>query len=418
MYGLGLEELFLNVLFLIVLILFVPLLLEVHGYTLTKRIKTFVLYTTTSLAIIACMSFPIPTMDGYIFDLRTIALVYGGLYGGVPAAITFSTIAIVYRFVIGGAGVIASTFVILFLLVLLILLTRRFHAGSRKKRIVIGTSLSCFTATVTILNSVFLFDIQLSYLFIFTHLTLTLVTSLMILYLYEVISDHISTSKRVLKAEKKEAVSHLASSISHEVRNPMTTVRGFLQLMLHTDLSEDKKKQFLETSIDEIDRANDIICDYLTFAKPTPDQVETLSLKEEIERTLQIITPLANMNGVEIKTNINDVTIKGGNQFLQQCLVNMTKNCIEAMPENGQLSIDTKTERDKVLLTISDNGKGMSEEQISRLGEPYFTTKGSEGTGLGMMASMKIIESMNGKLNVKSRLNEGTSFIIEFPTAE
>lgn len=222
--------------------------------------------------------------------------------------------------------------------------------------------------------------------------------------------------KRVVKAEKMEVVSHLASSISHEVRNPLAVVRGFLQMMGQNELPEEKRKEFISICIGEIDRANDIIRNYLTFAKPTPDRIEILDIKQELKKAIGIITPLANMNSIIIETDIeNSYFIKGDQQLIQQCLLNITKNCIEAMPESGKLFIKTIVESDQLIIEIKDTGVGMTEEQLSRIGEPYFTTKGREGTGLGMLSVMKIIEMFNGQLNVSSKINEGTTFRIVFP---
>ncbi|WP_184664266.1 ATP-binding protein [Texcoconibacillus texcoconensis] len=413
----GLEELLLNVLFLIVFLLFVPLLLEVHANAFFQKNKKSIFTISMVLAIIACISFPIPILEGYIFDLRLVALTIGGLYGGIPTALLLASVTALYRVLLGGPGVPVALVALFTLIILMFIFNRRFHDGSRKKKVIIGATLS-FLSTFAMIVAIIIFQTPFDPMLLFLHLFITTVAAILIIYLYEVIHEHIIVSKRVMRAEKMEVVSHLASSISHEVRNPLTTVRGFMQMMLHADLPEHKRNQYLTTSIDEVDRATEIIRDYLTFAKPSPENEETLNLKQELERTLQIITPLANMNGVKVETNLEDVYIKGEEQFLQQCLVNITKNCIEAMPEKGKLSIVTKTERDKVLLKISDNGKGMTEDQLLRLGEPYFTTKGREGTGLGMMVSMKIIESMNGKLNVTSRLNEGTRFLIELPIVE
>jgi two-component system, sporulation sensor kinase B len=154
----------------------------------------------------------------------------------------------------------------------------------------------------------------------------------------------------------------------------------------------------LKISIEEIDRANDIIKNYLTFAKPSPDKIKILSSKEILCKTIPIITPLANFNSVTIdmKTE-NNYYFEGEEQIFQQCLINIMKNCIEAMPNSGTLSVKTEEKGSRFLIIIADNGCGMTKEQLSRLGEPYFTTKGREGTGLGMMAAFKIIETMKRK---------------------
>ncbi|WP_185819762.1 ATP-binding protein [Salibacterium salarium] len=250
------------------------------------------------------------------------------------------------------------------------------------------------------------------------YLPLTWMTTALVIYLYEVFHENLLINNRVIKAEKMEMVSHLAASVSHEVRNPLTVVRGFLQMIEEEGTSEAKRREFMKLSVQEIDRANAILENYLTFARPSPEHMQVIHIEEQIHKTLQILTPLAHMNTVEIHTNITDCCIEGNEDNFQQCLINIKKNCIEAMPNSGKLSIETRKEDSEVTLIITDNGNGMTKEQLSRLGEPYYTTKGREGTGLGMMAAFKIIETMHGKLTVTSVPQEGTSFYIQLPVVE
>ncbi|UGB33119.1 ATP-binding protein [Metabacillus sp. B2-18] len=371
-----------------------------------------------SLAILSCICFPIQIMEGYVFDLRLVALTFGGLYGGIYSILTLGGATVIFRLIVGGSGATATLIVVMLLSILLVLLSNRFMKSSRNKKVILGTTLSLLAAVIALLNSTLLFGATLNILFIITYIIITLTSTAVIIYLYEIFNESILIKKRLLRAEKMEIVSHLASSISHEVRNPLTVVKGFLQIMLQTDLPLKERNDYLNISIDEINRANEIITDYLIFAKPSPEKEKVLNIKEEIQRTCNLISPLANMKGIEIETETQDLYFKGEEQSFQQCLLNITKNCIEAMQNTGLLKIKTKMVNHNLLLIISDTGKGMNKEQISRLGEPYFTTKGREGTGLGMMVAINIIESMNGNLSVESELNKGTNFYICLPLVE
>jgi len=374
---------------------------------------------SASLAIVLCILFPIDVMNGYIMDLRLVALTIAGLYGGISTSILLGGVTVIFRFLVGGVGAVATLILVSVFLLFLILMNNIFHNSSRKNKVIVGSSLSLFAAVLAILNSTIIFGATFSWIFIIIYFTLTFCTTALIIYLYEIFQENLLINKRLLKAEKMDVVSHLAASISHEVRNPLTVVRGFLQMMEQKDISEEKKNAYLKISIEEIDRANNIIRNYLTFAKPSPEKLKIISIEQLIYNTIPIITPLANLNSVtiDIKTT-NDYFFEGDEQIFQQCLINIMKNCIEAMPKSGNLSIKT-TKKDSVfLIIITDNGNGMTKEQLSRLGEPYFTTKGREGTGLGMMAAFNIIETMKGKLNVTSKLNEGTNFYIELPIVE
>lgn len=411
----SLEPLLLNVLFIILFLLFVPLLLEWSRHHFFIHNKRRIVNMSALLAIISCISFPITIMEGYIFDLRLVVLIVAGLYGGIASSIFLACATIIYRFLIGGPGALATVMIVTIVLVFLLLLCKHFQASSPKKKIIIGCSLSLLATILAILNSTFIFEASFHLEFLLTYVSLSIGSTLLLIFFYEIFQENILINKRIIKADKMEIVSHLASSVSHEVRNPLTVVRGFLQLMDQQEMTEEQRRAYVKIAIDEIDRANEIIRNYLTFAKPSPENITTLNIREEIERTLQIIMPLANMNGVKIEKKIEAYYIKGEKQFFLQSLLNITKNCIEAMPESGSLRIETITAETKLTLLISDNGNGMTKEQLSHLGEPYFTTKGREGTGLGMMAAIKIIESMGGSLKVTSKLNEGTKFYITLP---
>ena len=135
---------------------------------------------------------------------------------------------------------------------------------------------------------------------------------------------------------------------------------------------------------------------------------------------MNVISPLANMNGVEIVQTIHDpkinqITMMGDRKKFQQCLINIIKNGIESMKsKGGKLHIHLSSFPDKVQIDISDQGVGMSQEQMNRLGQPYFTTK-EKGTGLGLMVSYSIIKGMSGTIEVSSEVGKGTCFRINLP---
>lgn len=222
--------------------------------------------------------------------------------------------------------------------------------------------------------------------------------------------------REIINTEKLQAVSHLAASISHEVRNPLTATKGFLQLLKSDDnLPAEKKQQFIDIAISELNRAENIINDYLAFAKPSMELQETIEIQSEILKVIEIVKPLANMNAVFIQCHVPVFYVNGEKHLFQQCFVNLVKNAIESMQEGGVLILKAEPIKKGINITISDTGIGMSDEQISRLGEPYFSTKGVKGTGLGMVAVYRIVKSMHGSIRVKSKPKEGTTFTIYLP---
>jgi two-component system, sporulation sensor kinase B len=414
------EALLLNMLFLVVFLLFIPLFIETCFKNVTAKQKQGINLVSVLLAMISCMLFPFQIGEEIIMDLRTVAIIVGGLYLGRNASVILIFVFSIFRLYIGGwgSGFLASMITSFLILIALLLLVNIYDKASKQKKISIACSFSLFFCTILLfIRSIVFNHLMISDLtVIIAFITIHTVSTFFIVFFYERIRETDYINQQVIKAEKLEVVSHLASSISHEVRNPLTVVKGVLQMLNEKVWDEEKRAKYIELSLKEIDRANEIIGNYLTFAKTVQQEHRIVDLEEELTRSIDVITPMANMNCVDIHTNMEPCFIKGDSQLLQQCFLNITKNCIEAMPNGGVLSITVKEIENHVAVTITDNGEGMTSEQLSRLGEPFYSTKGREGTGLGMMAVLKIIKMMNGRLHVTSTKNEGTQFTINFPS--
>jgi two-component system, sporulation sensor kinase B len=157
---------------------------------------------------------------------------------------------------------------------------------------------------------------------------------------------------------------------------------------------------------------------YLTFAKPDIDKNEILAIQDELKHVVGLLTPLANMQLVEIRFSCsgNPVIFGDRNKF-RQTILNLGKNSIEAMPDGGTLNIHVSVYAGHVAILIEDTGLGMDQEQIEKLGTPYYSTK-EKGTGLGMMVVYSIVSAMNGQIEVSSRKGIGTAFELRFPARE
>ncbi|MFD3260453.1 ATP-binding protein [Paenibacillus lentus] len=215
------------------------------------------------------------------------------------------------------------------------------------------------------------------------------------------------------RAEKMEIISEMAASVAHEVRNPLQVTRGFLQLLAEKQHNSDKV--YLNMALDELDRASNIITDFLTFAKPEVGKVTTLNLLNEFIHIEGILVPMVNLQGGRISVHIpNDLYIRGNSSKFKQAFINMIKNSIEALHGDGDIQIWAHEEKGKVAVHIKDNGEGMDAEVLARLGEPYFSTK-TKGTGLGLMVTFRIIEAMQGEVQFTSEEGVGTEAIIRFP---
>jgi len=218
------------------------------------------------------------------------------------------------------------------------------------------------------------------------------------------------------RTEKMKIISDLAASVAHEVRNPLQVTRGFLQLLAVKN--DEKSKAYFELAVNELDRASDIITDFLTFAKPDIEKIAVLNLSQEIKSIGAIMMPLAAMNGGVLICNVQENQyIYGNSSKLKQALINIVKNSIEAIGSEGVINIGVAAEEGEAVVRLSDNGEGMEEEEVAKLGEPFFSTK-TKGTGLGLMVTFRIIEVMKGTITIHSTKGKGTEFVIRFPLVE
>jgi two-component system sporulation sensor kinase B len=144
--------------------------------------------------------------------------------------------------------------------------------------------------------------------------------------------------------------------------------------------------------------------------------MEELNVQHELSQIITFLIPTANQHSVLITAQFTpSIYVLGDRQKFSQCMLNVIKNGIESMPDGGNLLISMKKHQNKVLIEIKDTGVGMTKEQINKLGEPYYSTKGAKGTGLGMMVALSVVRAMKGTVQIKSELGKGTSFSIQFP---
>jgi two-component system sporulation sensor kinase B len=211
----------------------------------------------------------------------------------------------------------------------------------------------------------------------------------------------------------------MAASFAHEVRNPLTTVRGFIQYLVK-DTTDEKLKQYSPLILEELDRTNKIITNYLTLARPGTVELEVIDLDDLLYDSIDLLRPLASYQDVSLSYSSEGMHyVFVDKNYLKQSILNLIKNGIEAIDHSGYVKI-TKRNGDKkrtVQIVIEDNGKGMTEEEFEKIGLPYYTTK-SKGTGLGSMITSRLIRDMNGTIEYYSTIGEGTKVIVTFPIYE
>ena len=171
-------------------------------------------------------------------------------------------------------------------------------------------------------------------------------------------------------------------------------------------------------AVAEVDRASLIITDFLTFAKPSLETVDLLDVSAELRHVSGILLPLANMQGGEIELKLDSsLYVLGSSSKFKQAFINLIKNSIEALREDGMITIASWRSDEQMVISIKDNGEGMKVSELARLGEPYYSNK-TKGTGLGLMVTFRIIEAMQGNLQFQSKKGEGTEVIIKFPAVD
>ena len=220
-------------------------------------------------------------------------------------------------------------------------------------------------------------------------------------------------TENMARLDRLNTVGEMAASIGHEVRNPMTTVRGFLQHMSTKEKFQDSKEYFV-LMIDELDRANSIITTFLSLAKNKAMNFKRICINNVITEIAPLMEADALRYNCLLAFDLKPLPkLMIDESSLRQLLLNLVRNSIEAMPQGGIIIISTIDGNDKVVLSVQDNGVGISPEAIGNLGTPFVTTK-ENGTGLGLAVCYRIAQRHGANVSVKSELGKGTQFTIEF----
>lgn len=218
------------------------------------------------------------------------------------------------------------------------------------------------------------------------------------------------------RSEKLNTVGQLAAGVAHEIRNPLTTLRGFLQLQ---EQSKKLNLDHVRVMLSELERINLIVGEFLILAKPQAVKFKYRDIRDIISEVSVFMSSEALMHNVTIKDNYteDDCRIPCEENQLKQVFINLLKNAIEAMPQGGQIHIVISRLATHVSVQITDEGIGMDEETLKRIGDPFFTVK-ENGTGLGIMVSQKIIQSHQGLMELSSQVNVGTTVRVLLPLQE
>jgi len=222
------------------------------------------------------------------------------------------------------------------------------------------------------------------------------------------------TSRR---QDRMAAVGRMAASIAHEIRNPLAAMRGSIQ-MLRSEMDGDTEQaQLMEIILRESDRLNNIVADYLNYARPRPAELKNVDISAVISDTFKLLRNSDEiLDGHSLEEDLPDrpAIVSGDPEQLKQVCWNIARNALKAMPEGGAFRVSLQEAADNRLrLSFADDGCGMTPEQVEHLFEPFTSTTG--GTGLGLSIVYQIIRDHNGTINVHSRQGAGTVIMVELP---
>ncbi|GMV65413.1 MAG: GAF domain-containing protein [Candidatus Omnitrophica bacterium] len=240
--------------------------------------------------------------------------------------------------------------------------------------------------------------------------------------------DHLAEKVRETVAEKERAqeemvrraklatVGEIAVTVAHEIRNPLTSVRGFAQRLLRRYGDPETVHTYAGIIIEEVDRLNSVLGDVLDFARNVDARIKPVNMNDLVRRTITLLEERFGKANILCETELSPEvpTCYYDETQLSQVLINLMKNGAQAMKEGGVILIRTAISGDKILLEVTDTGQGIEEKNLRRIFEPFFTTK-TKGTGLGLSLAKRVVEEHGGVIRVQSEVGKGTTFRIILP---
>lgn len=404
-----------------VLIVIFPFLLY---YFITIRSKIFseTLHKGKLLGImitilLLTMSFPVSYANGFTYDFRIIPIFITFIYIGLFQGMAITLVMFLYLQLFGEPQFI--NFIVNYSIITVVF----YFFNKRLKRALLESRIGVISIifwTMTASRGIYLLSNGESG-HVFTMLffaVITWVTLALVILIIENLIQQMMLQKELNRSEKLNLISQLAASVAHEVRNPMTTINGFLQLIRKDDNITEQQRSYIDISLGELSRAQEIINDYLSLARPNQKYTQLINLSEELHKVIDLMTSYTIIQNIEVVKEIeDDLFVKGNKDEIKQVMINLIKNGIEAMKARGKIEVSAHSEHGQIIIKIKDNGEGMTKEQLSRVGTPFYSTK-DKGTGIGLTISYQIINQLKGKIDVTSELGEGTTFLITLPKYE
>lgn len=231
--------------------------------------------------------------------------------------------------------------------------------------------------------------------------------------LLEDYTEQLSLKERLAQSESLNNLGQLAASIAHEIRNPMTSLKGFAQLMEKE--TSDRGSRYIRIIEQELDRIDKILNEFLTLSKPKQLDIETIEANKIIQDILDFMSPQALLTSIKIVFEKQAPLYFEADRLLtKQLLIDSIKNAIEAMQDGGTIHVALVKKEDEVIISVQDEGEGMDLEKLPMYFEAFYTTK-ENGTGLGLAHAAQVMKDLNGRIEIDNNLSGGASFYYYFP---
>ena len=225
----------------------------------------------------------------------------------------------------------------------------------------------------------------------------------------------IEIEDQLRRADRLSALGELSAGMAHEIRNPLGSIKGTAEILRDGVAADDPKLEFAEILIREVDRLNQVLEDFLRFAKPRPVETGHFSLGEVVNDVLDLTRQQALRSQIEVQVELDEEReLPGRGEQIKQALLNLVLNAIQAMPSGGILKVSSTNFEHKIHIQVSDNGPGIAAENRERIFNPFVTTRDS-GTGLGLAITQRIVQGHGGHIVLSSTLGQGASFTISLP---
>ena len=240
------------------------------------------------------------------------------------------------------------------------------------------------------------------------------------LIIFDNVTVRAELETRLVQADKLSSIGLLAAGVAHEVNTPLAVISTYAQMLAKQVQGDESKSKLLEKIAKQTFRASEIVNSLLNFSRTSPVEFVEIDLNKVIAETLSLVAPQLSSGLVNIKQKLDPQLglVKGNPGKLQQVFLNLILNARDAMEKGGTLEIVTFAEEDQAIVTIADTGTGISSELLSRIYDPFFTTKApKKGTGLGLAVTYGIVKEHGGSIDVQSKPGEGARFQLEFPLA-